>query len=125
MSSARPSSIDRFLRPVHRWVWSNPARRGRKLLRFAETEADGGRDLARAAELTNDALLRRLYLRHAADERRHADLFRHRGKALLVSLAEQGASVLDAAWIAPGERGLDDLHVDRESDETLLAFLHL
>src|SRR5438067_3669577 len=28
-------------------------------------------------------------------------------------------------WIAPGERGLDDLRVDSESDESLLAFLHL
>ena len=30
-----------------------------------------------------DALLRRLYLRHASDEQRHAMLFRQRGNALL------------------------------------------
>jgi hypothetical protein len=27
--------------------------------------------------------------------------------------------------LAPGERGLDDLHVDQERDDALLAFLHL
>jgi len=115
-----------MMRPIHRWVWSDPHRRARKLLAFAETEADGGRDLARASELTGDALLRRLYLRHAQDEMRHADMFRTRGRALLASLSKgDDTSTLDAMWIAPGERGLDDLRVDGESDESLLAFLHL
>ena len=101
-------------------------RRGRKLLRFAETEADGGRDLARAAEVTSDALLRRLYLRHAADEQRHAELFRRRGQRILSALpAPTGARRFEANWLAPGERGLDDLRVERESDDSLLAFLHL
>jgi rubrerythrin len=119
------SVADGILYPIHWLVFRDAWRRGNKLLRFAETEADGGRDLARAAELTDDALLRRLYLRHAEDERRHAELFRRRGKSLLGSLEEQGPSVLDSTWIAPGERGLDDLRVDRETDESLLAFLHL
>jgi rubrerythrin len=109
---------------VHRWVWDDEHRRAHKLLRFAETEADGGRDLARAAELTGDGLLRRLYLRHAADEQRHAEMFRARGKAMLASLERQTAGA-QANWLAPGERGLDDLTVERETDETLLAFLHL
>jgi hypothetical protein len=39
-----------LLRPLHSWVWLDTARRARKLLRFAETEAEGGRDLARAAK---------------------------------------------------------------------------
>jgi rubrerythrin len=69
--------------PIQIWVWRNPLRRGYRLLRFAEVEADGGRDLARAAELTPDPRLRRLYLRHAADEQRHADIFRRRGTELL------------------------------------------
>ena len=72
-----------LLRPLHRWVWLDTARRARKLLRFAETEADGGRDLVRAAEVTPDPLLRRLFLFHARDEQRHAELFRRRGAALL------------------------------------------
>jgi hypothetical protein len=47
-----------LLLPLHRWVWRDPHRCARKLLAFEETEADGGRDLARAAELTKDPLLR-------------------------------------------------------------------
>jgi hypothetical protein len=117
-----------ILRPIHRRLWADPLRRGHKLLRFAETEADGGRDLARASELTRDPLLRRLYLRHALDERRHAEMFRERAGALLRSLPEGGSSsssAVEANWLAPGERGLDDLRVEAESDESLLAFLHL
>ena len=117
-----PSALDRLLKPLHRWVWLDPHRRGRKLLRFAETEADGGRDLSRAAELTKDPLLRRLYLRHAQDEQRHAELFRVRARQVLSGAA---VSTLEANWLAPGERGLDDLRVDREAPDALLAFLHL
>jgi rubrerythrin len=110
---------------LHRWIWRDAERRGRKLLRFAETEADGGRDLARAAELTADPVLRRLYLIHARDEQRHAELFRERGAALLRALPPNGRAGIRHDWLAPGERGLDDLRVDRENDDHLLAFLHL
>lgn len=120
----RPAGVDTLLRPLHRWVWADAHRRAHKLLRFAETEADGGRDITRAAELTGDGVLRRLYLRHAEDELRHADMFRKRGKALLAALPRRD-DVAEANWFAPGERGLDDLNVDREKDDTLLAFLHL
>jgi hypothetical protein len=124
----RPGAVDRMLRPLHRWVWADAHRRAAKLLRFAVTEADGGRDIARAAELTSDPLLRRLYLRHAMDEQRHAGLFRRRGRALYDGLRASGAGGeggMEANWLAPGERGLDDLHVDRETPGALLAFLHL
>ena len=116
--------LERLLYPIHWLVFRDAHRRGRKLLRFAETEADGGRDLARAAELTQDALLRRLYLRHASDEQRHAELFRRRGRSLLAPL-DANRSPFEANWLAPGERGLDDLRVDEEGDGELLAFLHL
>ncbi len=125
MVCVRPSRLDRLLRPVHRWIWQDPRRRARKLLRFADTEADGGRDLSRAAELTSDALLRRLYLRHAQDEQRHAALFRQRGRALMSGLPPTAEAGFEANWFAPGERGLDDLQVDGERDASLLAFLHL
>ncbi len=78
--------MDRMLRPVHWWIWSDFERRVCKLLRFAEVEADGGRDILRAAEVTTDPLLRRLYLAHAIDELHHADLFRQRGAAALLKL---------------------------------------
>jgi len=123
---AKPAISDRLLRPVHRWVWRDPARRARKLFGFAVTEESGGRDLARAAELTEDGLLRRLYLRHARDEQTHADLFRARGRAILDELgADGGRSGLELAWLSPGERGLDQLDVADETDASLLAFLHL
>jgi hypothetical protein len=109
---------------VHHWVWRDTARRARKLLDFAETEADGGRDLMRAAELTGDPLLRRLYALHAADEERHAALFRDRGMALLRDTPAR-STVSGLNWVSPGERGLDDLRVEGRSDASLLAFLHL
>jgi rubrerythrin len=110
---------------LHRFVWRDTGRRARKLLNFAEIEADGGRDLVRAAELTQDPLLRRLYLVHAADEERHAGLFHARGTALLRSLPAPASAPFQLNWVSPGERGLDDLHVHSESDSSLLAFLHL
>jgi rubrerythrin len=119
---ATPSTLDVLLTSVHRWVWSDVDRRAHKLLTFGQTEEDGAHDISRAAELTPDPSLRLLYLRHAADEQRHAVLFRKRGREILDS---SRPPVFEANWLAPGERGLDDLDVGSESDQTLLAFLHL
>src|SRR5882724_10983081 len=91
-------SMDRLLKPVHRWIWGNPERRVQKLLRFSETETNGGRDLLRAAELTADPLLRRLYLVHAADELRHGQLFRQRGSEILKTLASCTTSTSQVDW---------------------------
>jgi hypothetical protein len=121
----RATLVERVLRPVHRWVWRDAGRCARKLLTFAATEADGGRDLSRAAELTSDPLLRRLFLRHAMDEQRHAEAFRSRGRAILAGVGAGRGGRFEANWLAPGERGLDDLHVDAARDAALLAFLHL
>src|SRR5882724_4022334 len=121
----RPTAFDRMLTPVHRWIWSDTDRRVQKLLRFSETETDGGRDILRAAAVTSDPLLRRLYLEHAIDEFRHGVLFRHRAAELLkVSRACSNAG-FQGDWLAPSGHGLDDLQVDGESDQTMLAFLHL
>ena len=125
--------IDRFrsagilfsmLGPVHRWIWRDTERRAHKLLRFGETETDGGRDLVRAAELTSDPLLRRLYLVHAADELRHGQMFRERGAEVLRALPRRSEGALETDWLAPSGHGGDDLDVDGR-DDTLLAFLHL
>jgi hypothetical protein len=110
---------------LHRWIWQNPERCARKLFSFADTEADGGRDLIRAAELTQDPTLRRLFTVHAADEDRHAELFRSRGAALRRSLSGRASAPFQLNWVSPGERGLDDLRVHTETDASLLAFLHL
>jgi hypothetical protein len=115
----------RLLRPLHRWIWRDAGRRARKLLRFADTEAAGGRDIARAAELTADPALRRLLLRHAVDEGRHAALFGARGRALQRARPRAAAGLLDGDWLAPGERGLEGGRVEALGGSALLAFLHL
>src|SRR5216683_1862474 len=124
MATGGGTRVDRMLRPVHRWVWGDFDRRVRKLLAFAEVEGDGGRDILRAAEVTSDPLLRRLYLEHAIDELRHADLFRRRGADLL-KLRSTRSKVLFNTSPLPGGHGLDDLSVEGEPDHRLLAFLHV
>jgi hypothetical protein len=119
----RSAPLERLMRPVHRWVWSDADRRLRKLLTFAEVETDGGRDILRAAEVTPDPLLRRLYLEHAIDELRHGDLFRDRGATLW--RARPGRRVLLDGNPLPGGHGLDDLRIEGEPDHRLLAFLHV
>src|SRR5580704_1429689 len=129
MDSGRPhersTAFDRMLTPVHRWIWGDAERRVQKLLRFGETETDGGRDILRAAELTSDSLLRRLYLEHAIDEFRHGVLFRQRAGTVLREFPRSSKPAWRADWLAPGGHGLDDFQVDRESDVATLAFLHL
>jgi hypothetical protein len=119
------AGIDRMLRSVHRWIWRDADRRVRKLLTFAEVETGGGRDILRAAEITRDPLLRRLYLAHAIDELHHGDLFRQRGAALLRARPPRSVQRAPANWFSPDGHGLDDLRIEDEPDESLLAFLHL
>jgi rubrerythrin len=120
----RATRVDRMLRPIHRWVWGDFDRRVRKLIAFSRVEGDGGRDILRAAELTADPLLRRLYLEHAIDELRHADLFRQRGADLLQLRATRSTVLFDTTPL-PGGHGLDDLSIEGEPDHRLLAFLHV
>jgi hypothetical protein len=113
------------LAPIHWLVWRDENRRVQKLLRFGETETDGGRDLLRAAEVTRDPLLRRLYLVHATDEQRHGLLFRRRAAALLGTMSRTARAESGSEWLPPSGHGLDDLEVDQEPDDTMLAFLHV
>src|SRR5256885_14936330 len=106
MQATMPSALDTLLRPVHQWVWGDYDRRVRKLLAFAQVETDGGRDILRAAELTPDPLLRRLYLEHAIDELHHGALFRDRGAALLRA-RRTGAVLRAGGHPLPGRHGLD------------------
>jgi hypothetical protein len=125
MALHRSTRVDRLMRPVHRWVWSDFNRRVRKLLAFSDVESDGGRDILRAAEVTRDPLLRRLYLEHAIDELHHGVLFRERGSALLRNRSSRERLDSSDKWRPSGGHGLDDLCIQTESDESLLAFLHL
>lgn len=120
----RGAYIDKMMRPVHRWVWGDIDRRVRKLLMFAEVETDGGRDILRAAEVTPDPLLRRLYLEHAIDELRHGDLFRDRGATLLQAHPARSNGLFNGTPL-PGGHGLDDLAIEGVPDHRLLAFLHV
>src|SRR5213596_3899845 len=105
MQATMPSALDTLLRPVHHWVWGDFDRRVRKLLAFADVETDGGRDILRAAEVTPDPLLRRLYLEHAIDELHHGDLFRERGAALFRARAARVSGPFDGSPL-PGGHGL-------------------
>ena len=122
---ARATTFDRLLKPVHSWIWGDVERRVQKLLRFSEIEIDGGRDILRAAELTSDPVLRRLYLEHAIDEFRHGLMFRQRAGSVMRELRLRSNRMFQLDWPATGGHGLDDLRIENESDGSLLAFLHL
>jgi len=123
-ASKGSAPIDRLLRPIHKWVWSDHDRRVRKLLIFGEVETDGGRDILRASEVTPDPLLRRLYLEHAIDELHHGVMFKQRGEELLRARPFTAATFFSGSPM-PGGHGLDDLRVEDQSDPKLLAFLHI
>jgi len=79
----------------HRRVWSEPARKLRTLESFAATEEDGGRDLEVAARRAADPDLRAHLARHAADELRHAALFRDHAAELRGALALAARDALE------------------------------
>ena len=124
MGLGQTAGIGWVLRPIHRWVWGDRDRRVRKLLAFADVETDGGRDILRAAEVTPDPLLRRLYLAHAIDELHHGDLFRKRVAALLRDHRHTRASAASTSGL-PSDGHLSGVRIEDAPDESLLAFLHL
>lgn len=63
-------------------IWRDPVRRHLTLQSFSETEEDGGKDLELAIPRVIDEELRGHLIRHAADERRHAEMFRRRAADL-------------------------------------------
>src|SRR5687768_13966610 len=73
---AADGSIRTLVRVAAPFVWRNEAKIAAKLEGFAATEAGSALDMLKAAELTPDPLLRRLFFRHAMDEARHAEMFR-------------------------------------------------
>ena len=95
-------------------AWRRPAAR---LRAFAETEAFGGADLARAAAATPDPWIRRQLVRHAEDEARHAAL-----------LGEQAAApgTLPLGAALAGETAVQPrVDVEQLGDIGFLAFVHL
>lgn len=62
----------------YRALWADPHRSLLTLESFAETEEDGGKDLVAAGKRITDAEILGHLQRHAADELRHARMFRER-----------------------------------------------
>src|SRR5262249_8392757 len=75
MLLARPVKVVAGIR-----AWSSRHRKVQTLLSFARTEAGGAIDIAKAAECNDTPALRAHLLRHAADEARHAAMFRQRAR---------------------------------------------
>ncbi len=65
-----------------RRVWNDPERTIATLESYARTEEDAGHDISAAIDRVGDGELIELMRRHAADERRHAELFRQRARSL-------------------------------------------
>ena len=72
-------------------AWRDDARVATKLMGFAATEEGSALDMLRAAELTADPKLQRLFFRHGLDEHRHALRFREVARRLTDGAAETRA----------------------------------
>jgi rubrerythrin len=82
MISTDTLSIELLVRLAAPLAWSSDRRAARKLEGFAATEAGSALDMLKAAELTDDPRLCRLFFRHAMDESRHAQMFRDAARRL-------------------------------------------
>ncbi|HEY4242247.1 MAG TPA: ferritin-like domain-containing protein [Kofleriaceae bacterium] len=103
------------LRAVTPIVWRVPGHGARKLIGFARAEQGSRIDLLQAAQRTPDLRRRALYLKHALDETRHAQMFWRRSSELR---AVEGRPAFGAP-IADTE----DLY-ERLGEVRFLAFVH-
>lgn len=99
------------------FVWRRPRHIARKLAEFGATEAGSALDMLRAAELTTNPKLRRIFLRHALDEARHARMFRQAAQEL------DPAALTSLSAHALSHRRRQDLY-ETLGDEAFLAFVH-
>ncbi|MCP4807262.1 MAG: ferritin-like domain-containing protein [Proteobacteria bacterium] len=95
--------------------WRKPDDR---LKEFAETEAFGARDLARAAEQVSDPWLRRQLIRHAQDEVRHAVLLEEQ---MTADAAESGGLGAAVAGETNQDAGID---ITEMGEVEFVAFVH-
>lgn len=105
-----------ILRAAAPLAWRDDHTIATKLLGFAATEAGSALDMRRAAELTPDPRLRRLFFRHALDEARHAQMFRDAALALAPAARPRPHE-------APRARRQDLL--ERLGELPFIAFVHL
>lgn len=92
--------------------WRVPGRRWRRLLAFAEAEAESALELRCAAAATADPARAALYLQHAADEARHAVILARR------------AGIARGAPVTIPRRGHGRLF-ERFGEGVFLAYVHL
>ena len=111
-------SFESLIRISAPLTWRGPARTARRLEEFALTEAGSALDMLRAAELSGDPKLRRIFLRHAFDEARHARMFRELARRIDPCA---GRDLSEYAQIH-GHR--QDLY-ERLGPVAFLAFVHL
>jgi hypothetical protein len=106
------SRLAQILNPI---VWRLPGRPARKLYSFARAERGSMIDLMQAARTTQSAVRAAMYLRHAADEARHARLF-----------AQRSAELRRAHGVEPlGEVRADtEALFERLGERDFLAFVH-
>jgi hypothetical protein len=88
IADASFSSLQILLRLLAPLVWRSERRIAAKLDGFASTEAGSALDMLKAAELTEDPKLRRLFFRHAMDEARHAQMFRLAARDVLLRIED-------------------------------------
>jgi hypothetical protein len=96
------------------WRWRSPAGTARLLARFSRTERSSFHDLMAAANTSPAPERRAAYLRHALDERAHADAFAKRAVALDPALADD-----PDLWRADFEHLYDTL-----GEPAFVAFVH-
>ncbi len=94
-----------------RSLWQDPVRKIRTLESFAQTEIDGGENIALAAKYVVDKKLKKHFLRHAAEEIRHGQLFRQRAQEL-----SEGSPNLVADGMEPDK--MYDLIHSRDNQDT-------
>ena len=97
------------------FVWRSPRRAARMLFSFAHAEASSRLDLAQAARLTASDERRPLYLRHALDEARHAQLFLLRAREL-----QERRALPPLGFVRPDEEAL----FETLGEVRFLAFVH-
>jgi hypothetical protein len=117
-----------------RTPWSSPERSVATLLAFAETEADGARDLDSASRRIADPILRAHVQRHAVDEARHAQLLRQRAAELSGGVTAGAGSAGDSRYDLEGaaRRGRVQSHgfysaglYDQLGEVAYVAMLHV
>ena len=118
----------------YRDIWRDATRTIRTLESFAETEADGARDIATARQRSVEPWLCVQFEHHAADEWRHAEMFRARAQELRTQHPDVDPAERDPGFdLAKGRKSSEvDAHgffvsglMEELGDVAYVAMLHV